>query len=97
MDFEIAYMNKEITPWGGMVLLRKMLEKIRFSQAIEPCDDLPLPVPNRGYKPLSVIESFMVSILVRTFRRTMENIHFGWHYIENEENGSRDFGLLQKA
>jgi len=30
MDFEIAYTDKEITPWGGMVLLKKMLENIGF-------------------------------------------------------------------
>jgi hypothetical protein len=28
MYFEIAYTNKEITPWGGMVLLKKMLEPV---------------------------------------------------------------------
>lgn len=32
MDFEIAYNNKEVTPWGGMVLLRQILEKINFQE-----------------------------------------------------------------
>lgn len=39
MGFEIAYNNKEVTPWGGMVLLREILEKINFSGAIESCAD----------------------------------------------------------
>jgi hypothetical protein len=30
MEFEIAYTNREITPWGGMVLLKKMLDPIGF-------------------------------------------------------------------
>ena len=28
MEFDISYTDKEITPWGGMSLLRQMLEKI---------------------------------------------------------------------
>jgi hypothetical protein len=62
MDFEIAYTDKEITLWGGMVLLKKMLENIGFSCAVDSCEDLPQPGSNRGYKPLARIESFMTSI-----------------------------------
>lgn len=45
-----------------MVLLKKMLEKIGFSGAVEACEELPQPGSNRGYKPLVLIESFMTSI-----------------------------------
>jgi hypothetical protein len=62
MEFEIGYTDKEITPWGGMVLLRKMLEKINFSGAIRSCPDLPLSGSNRGYAAKTIIESFIVSI-----------------------------------
>jgi len=67
MEFEIAYSNKEVTPWGGMVLLRQMLKKMNFSRMVESCTSLPQPGSNRGYKPLSVIESFMVSIWCDAF------------------------------
>ncbi len=30
MEFEISYTNKEVTPWGGMVFLKQMLQKIGF-------------------------------------------------------------------
>ena len=32
MKYEISYTNKEITPWGGMVFLRQMLNKIGILQ-----------------------------------------------------------------
>ena len=28
MEFDISYTSKEITPWGGMVFLKHMLQKI---------------------------------------------------------------------
>jgi hypothetical protein len=28
MEFEIGYTDKEITPWGGMVFMRQMLDKM---------------------------------------------------------------------
>lgn len=62
MEFDISYTNQEITPWGGMVFLRQMLDKIDFKGKVEGCKDLPQPGSNRGYSPLSIIESFLVSI-----------------------------------
>jgi len=50
MDFDISFVNKEITPWGGMVLLKQMLQKIGFSKLIEENPDLPVSGSNRGYK-----------------------------------------------
>lgn len=34
MKFDIGYTDKAITPWGGMVLLRGMLDKIGFQQVV---------------------------------------------------------------
>jgi len=62
MEFDISYTNQEITPWGGMVFLRQMLDKIGFKSQVENCVDLPQPGSNRGYPPVSIIESFLVSI-----------------------------------
>ena len=30
MDFDITFTSKEITPWGGMVFLKEMLQKQVF-------------------------------------------------------------------
>jgi len=28
MDFEIGFTDKDITPWGGMSLMKKMMERL---------------------------------------------------------------------
>src|ERR1043166_6410609 len=45
MDFEIAYTSREITPWGGMVLLRQMLDKLGFRDGICSLPICPHPAP----------------------------------------------------
>jgi len=62
MEFEISYTNKEITPWGGMVFLNQMLQRIGFRKLIEENSDLPQPGSNRGYQTATIIESFITSI-----------------------------------
>jgi hypothetical protein len=106
MDFEIAYTNKEITPRGGMVLVNKMLKQIGFSSTAEGCSDLPQPGSNRGYKPLSVIESFLVSIWcgankflhteVTRHDRALCNI-FGWGQMPGNDTFKRFFRKFSQA
>lgn len=62
MDFKISYTNKEITPWSGMVFLKKMLDKMGFRNMVESCKKLPKPGSNRGYSAVDIIETFMLSI-----------------------------------
>jgi len=61
MQLEISFTDKEITPWGGMVLMQKMLEHIDFKQMLTELD-LPKPSSNRGYQPEQIILSFLVSV-----------------------------------
>jgi len=42
MEFDISYTSKEITPWGGMVFLKQMLQKIGFRKLVEYNPDLPI-------------------------------------------------------
>lgn len=58
---KIAYTDKEITAYGGIVLLKKMLDKMSFNEEL---NNLPLPQPgsNRGYDPVQLILQFIVSI-----------------------------------
>jgi hypothetical protein len=62
MEFDISYTSKEITPWGGMVFLKQMLQKIGFRELIKNNTDLPQPKSNRGYKTSTIIEGFITSI-----------------------------------
>ncbi len=64
-ELKIQFTDKEITPWGGMILLKKMLEKIDFKGIVETCKEIPQPGSNRGYKPYTIVESFITSVLVR--------------------------------
>ena len=60
-DFEARFTDREITAWGGMALMQKMLQSIRFSDAAKQWD-LPQPGSNRGYEPAQIIGQFLVSI-----------------------------------
>lgn len=62
IDFPVSFTSKEITPWGGMAFLKQMLDKMRFSEVVAQCHDLPIPGSNRGYPPKVILESFIASI-----------------------------------
>jgi len=62
MDFDIGYTSKEITPWGGMVFLKQMMNKIGFRKLVEANPDLPESKSNRGYKTSTIVEGFITSI-----------------------------------
>ena len=48
MKFELSFTNKEITPWGGMVFLMQMLDKIGFKQQIAQCSHYLLNIQTEG-------------------------------------------------
>jgi hypothetical protein len=50
MKFELSFTNREITPWGGMVFLKQMLDKIGFREQILNCEHLPVSLSNNSYK-----------------------------------------------
>ncbi len=60
-ELKISFTNKEITPWGGIVLLKKMLNHISIEEILSK---LPLPKQgaNRGYSPIQLIETSLVSV-----------------------------------
>jgi len=62
IDFSVSYTSKEITPWGGMVFLKHMLDKMQFSVVVADCAHLPISGSNRGYAPEVILESFITSI-----------------------------------
>lgn len=61
MDYKIEFTDKEISPWSGLLLLIKMLNKMQFDEIL---GDLSLPAQgsNRGYSPEQLIKQFMTSI-----------------------------------
>ena len=106
MDFDISYTDKEVTPWGGMVFFRQMLNKIGFREVVESCDDLPEPGSNRGYCASTIIEAFMTSIWcgANKFMHTELTRHdhalgkiFEWKRTPGQDTYKRFFAKFSQA
>lgn len=106
MDFSISYTDKEITPWGGMALLKKMLEKIGFREAIAGCSHLPQPGSNRGYDPKVILESFITGIWcgANRFMHTEQTRFdpaladiFGWKEVPGQDVYKRYFAKFNQV
>lgn len=54
IDCDIKFVNKEITPFGGLALFLKMLEKCHFQEQLARCGP-PAQGSNRSYDPLQLI------------------------------------------
>ena len=59
--FSVSFSDREVTAWGGLALLKQMLDSMGFREAGAGWG-LPEPGSNRGYAPLQLIEQFIVSI-----------------------------------
>jgi hypothetical protein len=59
--FSVSFTDREVTAWGGLALLKRMLDTMAFRQALSSWG-LPAPGSNRGYEPTQLIEQFIVSI-----------------------------------
>jgi hypothetical protein len=100
MELKIAFTDKEITPWGGMVLLKNMLDQIGLGEVVNSCSDLPGPGSNRGYCSLTIIEAFLVSVWcgANRFLHTEVTRHdraltqiFGWERAPGNDTYKRYF------
>jgi len=106
MEFDISFTNKEITPWGGMVFLKQMLDKIGFRKLIEDNPDLPVSGSNRGYKTSTIIEGFITSIWcgANRFLHTEVTRHdaalgkiFGWNKTPGQDTYKRFFSKFNQS
>ena len=61
MGFKLEFTNREISPWTGIILIKKMLKKMCFDQSLSDIG-LPQPGSNRGYSPEQLIKQFMTSV-----------------------------------
>jgi hypothetical protein len=60
-NYTVGFSNKQASPWGGLALVKQMLDFSRFREAVKSWG-LPQPGSNRGYPPIDIIEQFMMSI-----------------------------------
>ena len=61
MDFKLVFTDKEITPWSGMVFMKKLIDKTGMLTALQGAE-LPEQGSNRGFSPVQLIICFMVSV-----------------------------------
>lgn len=84
--FSVGFTDREVTAWGGLALLKRMLDSMGFQQAVAGWG-LPESGSNRGYPALQLVEQFIVSIWCGACRfahaevvrldRTLTRL-FGW-------------------
>ena len=60
-DLQLSFTDKEITPWGGLSLMSRLLKKAGFREALQEAG-LPLKGSNRGYEPEQLIEQFLIGV-----------------------------------
>ena len=99
-DFELQFSDKLVTPWGGMALIKRMLDHLGFDRALLTAG-LPQPGSNRGYRPEQLIVQMMLSVWcggnrfehaeVTRFDRVLGTI-FGIHRMANFKAITRLFG-----
>ena len=106
MKFELSFTNKEITPWGGMVFLKQMLDKIGFRDQLKNCEVLPTSQSNISYKKEILLESFITSIWCGANRFLHTEITrsdkalgsiFGWEKVPGQDAYKRYFGKFTQA
>ena len=60
-DIQLSFTDREITPWGGMALMGRMLKKMDFQSVLQGTE-LSVQGSNRGYAPGQLIEQFLISV-----------------------------------
>lgn len=103
-DIELRFTDKEITPWGGMALMKRLLDHFGFDRALASAG-LPQPGSNRGYRPEQLILQMMISVWcganrfehaeVTRFDRTLGTI-FGFVRMANFKAITRLFGKFSQ-
>ena len=98
--FEIKFISREVSAWGGLALMKRMLDSMSFRTAASQWD-LPEPGSNRGYPPTQLIEQLLVSIWCGACRfahleitrmdRTLTRL-FGWTRVAGHKAIVRLFG-----
>jgi len=60
-DYDVKFLNKDITPFDGLSLFLKLLDKCHFEEQLQKCG-LPLQGSNRGYKPFQLISGLFAGV-----------------------------------
>ena len=104
VNLPIEYSDKQVTPFGGMSLMKRFLDQTEIRDFLDKLD-LPQPGSNRGYSPIHIIESFWLGIWTGASRyihcdwlRYDKVLHsiFGWEQMPSQSTYSRFFGKFSQ-
>ena len=98
-EINVVFTDKKVTAWGGMKLMKDMLESIGIKKIMSELD-LPQKGSNRGYEPMQIIECFWTSIWIGAGRfshsaylrydKVLQKI-FGWKQAPSQSTYRRFF------
>ena len=74
-DLQLRFTDNEISPWGGLTLLFRMLERCDMKAALAACP-LPKQGSNRGYSPEQLIYGLFAGVLTRRIESRKSNTTF---------------------
>jgi hypothetical protein len=104
VNLPIEYSNKQVTPFGGMSLMKRFIDQTGIRDYLGTLD-LPHPGSNRGYCPTQIIESFWLGIWTGASRyihcdwlrydKVLQSI-FGWTQMPSQSTYSRFFGKFSQ-
>lgn len=60
-DIDLRFTDNEISPWGGLSVMFKMMEKCGMDAALDACP-LPRQGSNRGYSPKQLIYGLFAGV-----------------------------------
>lgn len=104
-QYEIRYSDEKVTAWGGMRLMKEVLERSGVSGLLGALG-LPEPGSNRGYDPRLVVESYLVNVWMGCYRMSHTEVlrHddtlkalFGWKQTPSGSSYGRFFNKFSQA
>lgn len=105
VNLPISYSDKQVTPFGGMSLMKRFIDQTGIRDYLEELE-LPIPMSNAGYDPKIMVESFWLSIWTGASRyihcdwlrydTTLQGI-FGFSRMPSQSTYSRFFGRFSQA
>jgi len=103
--FDVKFTSREVSAWGGLALLKKMMDGMGVFQAIQSWQ-LPMPGSNRGYAPAQLLEQMIVSIWCGANRFVHSDITrldktlarlFGWTRVAEHKSIMRLFQRFDQS
>ena len=103
--FDVKFTSREVSAWGGLALLKKMMDGMGVFQAIQS-SQLPMPGSNLGYAPAQLLEQMMVSIwcganrfvhsVITRLDKTLARL-FGWSRVAEHKSIMRLFQRFDQS